>query len=203
MSPFLVSVRCLIAARHLPDYRRLMVIPPLHILCREHAMSFVLSSTPNLASIQALHILSTWEPIESLTSAGHRLEVQDGGALIAAAIAHASALKLDVAAEFVHSCSESKDVPEHVAFKAKMVSRVLRSYDMANHSYEVVAHPVCFRVRVSYIHCTTERLREADDPLTGTASELGGLDCLVFNRSRLPSWMESTCQPPLPLAKFD
>lgn len=90
-------------------------------------MNFVLSSTPNLASIQALHILSTWEPIESLTSAGQRIEVQGGGALIAAAIAHASTLKLDVAAEFR---SESKDIPEDVNFKAKMVSEVLRFHDM-------------------------------------------------------------------------
>lgn len=86
-------------------------------------MSFVLSSTPNLASIQALHILSTWEPIESLTSAGQRMEVQNGGALIAAAIAHALVLRLDAAAEFVHSCSESRDVPEDMKFRAKMVSR--------------------------------------------------------------------------------
>jgi len=85
-------------------------------------MSFILSSTPNLASIQALHILSTWEPIESLTSAGQRMEVQNSNALIAAAIAHASTLRLDVAAEFVRSHSESKDVPEDVKFKAKMVS---------------------------------------------------------------------------------
>ena len=31
-------------------------------------------------------------------------------------------LRLDVAVEFVHSHSESKDVPEDVRFKAKMVS---------------------------------------------------------------------------------
>ena len=130
ISPFLTSVRCLIAARHLPAYRRLAVIPPLHILCREHAMNFILSSTPNLASIQALHILSTWEPIESLTSAGQRAEVQCGGALIAAAIAHASTLRLDVAAEFVRSRSEVKDIPEDVKFKAKMVSKVLLSHGM-------------------------------------------------------------------------
>ena len=123
MSPFLISVRCLIAARHLPADRRLAVIPPLHLLCREHAMNFILSSTPNLASIQALHILSTWEPIESLTSAGQHMEVQNGGALIAAAIAQASTLGLDAAAEFVHSCSESREVSEDVKFKAKMVSR--------------------------------------------------------------------------------
>jgi hypothetical protein len=128
MSPFLSSVRCLIAARHLPAYRRPTVIPPLHVLCREHAMNFILSSTPNLASIQALQILSMWEPIESLTSVGQRMEVQGGGALIAAAIAHASTLKLDSAAEFVHSHSEPKDIPEDVKFKATMVSTVLRSY---------------------------------------------------------------------------
>lgn len=122
MSPFLISVRCLVAARHLPQCRRLMVIPPLHLLCREHAMSFILSSTPNMASIQALHILSTWEPIESLTSAGQRMEVQNGGALIAAAIAHASTLRLDAAAEFVRSHSRPKDVSEDVKFKARMVS---------------------------------------------------------------------------------
>ena len=122
MSPFLISVRCLIAARHLPQRRRLAVIPPLHLLCREHAMSFILSSTPNMASIQALHILSTWEPIESLTSVGQRVEVQNGGALIAAAIAHASTLRLDAAAEFVRLHSGSKDVPEDVNFKARMVS---------------------------------------------------------------------------------
>jgi hypothetical protein len=122
MSPFLISVRCLIAARHLPAHRRPVVIPPLHLLCREHAMSFILTSTPNLASIQALHILSTWEPIESLTSAGQRMEVQNAGALIASAIAHASTLRLDAAAEFVHSCPESKDVPQDVRFKARMVS---------------------------------------------------------------------------------
>ena len=143
MSPFLISVRCLIAARHLPAHRRLAVIPPLHILCREHAMSFVLSSTPNLASIQALHILSTWEPIESLTSAGQRIEAQNGGALIAAAIAQASVLKLDAAAEFVHSCSELGDVPEDVRFKARMVSR---RDDPVKHQtlMKTVARPVCF-----------------------------------------------------------
>ena len=123
MSPFLTSVRCLIAARHLPAHRRPAVIPPLHTICREHAMNFVLSPTPSLASIQALHILSTWEPIESLTSVGQRMEVQGGGALISAAIAHASTLKLDVVAELVHSCSDSKDIPEDVKFKAKMVSQ--------------------------------------------------------------------------------
>ena len=149
MSPFLISVRCLIAARHLPAHRRLTVIPPLH-LCREHAMSFILSSTPNLASIQALHILSTWEPIESLTSAGQRMEVQNGGALIAAAIAHASVLRLDATAEFVHSCSESKDVPEDVRFKANMVSRC---NDPVKHQtlMKAVAQPVCFRVHVNRI----------------------------------------------------
>ncbi|KAF9648168.1 hypothetical protein BDM02DRAFT_2341770 [Thelephora ganbajun] len=120
-SPFLISVRCLIAARHLPAYRRLAVIPPLHILCREHAMNFILSSTPNLASIQALHILSTWEPIESLTSVGQRMGAQNGGALIAATIAHASILRLDAAAEFVYCHPESNGLPEDVKFKAKMV----------------------------------------------------------------------------------
>ena len=130
MSRFLISVRCLLAARHLPAHRRLTVIPPLHALCREHAMNFVLSSTPNLASIQALQILSTWEPIESLSTAGQRVEVQSGGALVSAAIAHASTLKVDAAAEFVHSCSESNDIPEDVKFKAKMVSKVRWSYGM-------------------------------------------------------------------------
>lgn len=150
MSPFLISVRCLIAARHLPTHRRLEVIPLLHLLCREHAMSFILSSTPNLASIQALHILSTWEPIESLTSAGQRMEVQNGGALIAAAIAHASILRLDAAAEFAHSCPESKDVPEDVRFKAKMVSRYS---DPVKHQplTKAVAQPMCFRVHVNHI----------------------------------------------------
>ena len=123
MSPFLVSTRCLIAARHLPAHRRVAVIPPLHLLCREHAMNFILSSTPNLASIQALHILSTWEPIESLTSTGQRMEVQNGGALIASAIAQASTLRLDTVAEFFQSHSESKSMSEDVKFKAKMVSR--------------------------------------------------------------------------------
>lgn len=121
MSPFLVSARCLIAARHLPSHRHLAVIPPLHILCREHAMSFILSSASNPASIQALHILSTWEPIESLTSAEHPAGAQNGGALIAAAIAHALTLRLDAAAEFVHSRSKSEDVHEDVRFKAKIV----------------------------------------------------------------------------------
>jgi len=96
----------------------------LHLLCREHAMSFILSSTTNLASIQALHILSTWEPIDdSLTSTGQRTEVQSGRALTAAAIAHASTLRLDAAAEFVHFHSRLKDVTEDVRFKAKIVSR--------------------------------------------------------------------------------
>jgi hypothetical protein len=79
-SPFLISARCLIAARHLPADRRLVVLPSLHLLCREHTMSFILSSTPNLAFIQALHILSTWETIESLTSTGERMEVRRWGA---------------------------------------------------------------------------------------------------------------------------
>ena len=65
ISPFLISVRCLIAAYCLPVYRRLAVTPPLHLFCREHAMSSILSSTLGLVSIPALHILSTWEPIES------------------------------------------------------------------------------------------------------------------------------------------
>ena len=86
-------------------------------------MSFILSSTPNLTSIQVLHILLAWEPIESLTSAGQRMEVQNSGAFIAAAIAHASIPRPDVAAGLVHPCSESKDVSEGVRFKGKMVSR--------------------------------------------------------------------------------
>lgn len=143
MSPFLVSVRCLIAARHLPAYRRLAVIPPLHVLCREHTMNFILSSAPNLASIQALHILSTWEPIESITSAGQRMEVQNGGALIASAIAHASTLGLDAAAEFVHSHSESKDVPGDVRFKAKMVSRWNNPIKYQT-LMKAVGQPLCF-----------------------------------------------------------
>ena len=123
MSPFLISVRCLIAARHLSAPRRITCISPLHSLCREHAMTFILSSTPNLASIQALHILSTWQPIESWTSPGQQMEVQNGGALIAAAIAHALNLRLDTAAEFSHSHPESEDIHEDVRFKAKMVSK--------------------------------------------------------------------------------
>lgn len=86
-------------------------------------MNFILSSTPNLASIQALQILSMWEPIESLTSVGPRVDAQGGGALIAAAIAQASILKLDVAAEFVHSRAELKNIPDDVKFKAQMVSK--------------------------------------------------------------------------------
>jgi hypothetical protein len=156
-SPFLISARCLIAARHLPADRRLVVIPSLHLLCREHAMSFILSSTPNLASIQALHILSTWEPIESLTSTGQRMEVQNGGALIAAAIAHASVLRLDAAAEFVHS---HPDVSSDVKFKAKMVSR---RNGPTEHKLLIkpVAQPVCFRVHVGYLEFVAEYLGKA------------------------------------------
>lgn len=161
MSPFLISVRCLIAARHLPSRRRLAVIPPLHLLCREHAMSFILSSTPNLASIQALHILSTWEPIESLTSAGQRMEVQGGGALIVSAIAHASMLRLDVAADSVYSRSEPKDVPEDVRFKAKMVSgcdNLVKYWTLT----KPVAQFMCLRVHVSYIEVFFRKSRLDD-----------------------------------------
>ena len=40
------SVRCLFTAHHLPAYRRLAVTHPLRLLYREHAMTFILSSTP-------------------------------------------------------------------------------------------------------------------------------------------------------------
>ena len=52
-----------IVARHLLGYT---VVPWLHLFCHEQAMSFVLSSTLDLAFTQAFHILSTWEPIENL-----------------------------------------------------------------------------------------------------------------------------------------
>lgn len=51
------------------------------------------------------------------------MEAQNGGGLIAAAIAHASTLRLDAAARFVHSRADTKDVAEDVKLKAKMVSR--------------------------------------------------------------------------------
>jgi len=50
------------------------------------------------------------------------MEVQNGGMLIAAAVAHASILRLDVAAGFVASHSGAKDTLEAVKFKAKTVS---------------------------------------------------------------------------------
>ena len=78
------------------------------------------------------------------------MEVQNGSALIATAIAHASILRLDAAAEFLHPCSGSKDVSEDVRFKAKMVSRC---NDPVKHRtlMGAVAQPVCFRVHVSHI----------------------------------------------------
>lgn len=86
------------------------------------------------------------------------MEVQGGGALMAAAIAHASTLRLDAAAQFVHSHPDPKDVPEDVKFKAKMVSEFngLVGYE---YSSEVVAQPVRLRVHVSYIQRTTESPR--------------------------------------------
>jgi hypothetical protein len=120
-------------------------------------MSFILSSTPNLASIQALHILSTWEPIESLTSTGERMKVQNGGALIAAAIAHASVLRLDAAAEFVHSHS---NVSDDVKFKARMVSRCNKLAERKL-LIKAVAQSVCFRVHVGYTELVDEGSRKA------------------------------------------
>ena len=75
------------------------------------------------------------------------MEVQNGGALIAAAIAHASFLRLDAAAEFVDSHPELKETPEDVKFKAKMVSgcNSLTKHEIL---IKAVARPVYFRVHV-------------------------------------------------------
>lgn len=107
------------------------------------------------------------------------MEVQNGGALIATAIAHALILRLDVAAEFVRSHSESKDVPEDVKFKAKMVSgcnNLVESEALT----KVVVWPVRLRV---HIHYTMFSLGKAKQLIVGTALALGGFGSLVSGRS--------------------
>jgi len=94
-----------------------MDIPPLHLLCRECAVGTTSSPTPNPASVRALYIFSTWKPIESLTLAGRRMEVQNGGTLTTAAI-RGWMLRWG----FFSSHSESRNAPEDAKFKAKAVN---------------------------------------------------------------------------------
>ena len=129
------------------------------------------------------------------------MEVQNGGALIAAAIAHALTLRLDVAEEIAHSHSGSKDVPEGVRFKARMV-RERDNPARYQTLTKAVAQFVYFRVHVGYTFFFSNA-GETNQFITGTALELGDFASQVSERLWVVPLMPQTYQPPFPLVSSD
>lgn len=117
-SPFLTTVCCALASRHLDEGSRSVVSPLLDRLAESHVAKTVLDPQRSVAAVRALQILSLWAPV--ISDAASAAGTQDGRLTIEVAVRLALSMQLD------HYADERDDRDEEMRRLRSQNRRLVR-----------------------------------------------------------------------------